>query len=135
LACSVAHGWPSDYAASGVLLGAIAASFWLLRSVRGASSARRRLGPALYVAIALHTVLVGVGLGFTGYYDTFPKENKALFAQLERMLSVCGIKQRLRELRLHALQPFESAGIYVASRDAQHFVSRDTCQEGPTARP
>jgi hypothetical protein len=125
-------------AASGMLMGAIAAGFWLLRPARaradgrGARVYRRLLGPALYTALALHTLFVGVCLGFTGYADAFPKENARLIGQLQRKLSVCGIKRRLHRLRLHALRPFDGDAIYVAWRDAPDF---DSCQEGRPARP
>jgi hypothetical protein len=126
-------------AAAGVLLGAIAAGFWLLRPSqardREAGRARRWLAPTLYAGLALHSIFVGAALGFTGYADSFRKENKALFAQLERKLSVCGVKQRLLRWTDHALQPSESAPFYVAWRDVIHFSSRGAGSQGPTARP
>lgn len=118
-------------AASGMLLGAIAAGFWLLRPRPLAGRPRRLLGPVLYSSLALHTVFVGICLGFTGYGDSFRKENTALFRQLERTLSVCEIKRKL----LHTVQPSEHGAIYVAWRDATHFESRNTCTQRAPARP
>jgi hypothetical protein len=124
--------------AAGVLFGAIVAGFWLLRPSqardREASRLRRWLAPALYASLALHSIFVGAALGFTGYADSFRKENRALFAQLERKLSVCRVKQRLR-WQPHALQPSESEAFYVAWRDVIHLSSRDAGSQGPAARP
>jgi hypothetical protein len=124
-------------AASGMLLGAIAAGFRLLRpspDPRGAPT-RRLLGPLLYGSLGLHTVVVGVCLGFTGYADTFRKENTALFRELERKLSVCDVKETLRKLDLHALPSSERDAIYVAWGDDRHLESRNPCSQRTPARP
>lgn len=91
-------------AAAGIVLGAIGAGFWLLRPSqardREASRARRWLAPTLYVGMSVHSIFVGAALGFTGHADSFRNENKALFAQLERKLSVCTLTHKLNELAL-----------------------------------
>ena len=87
-------------AAAGVLFGAIGVGFWLLRPSqardREASRARRWLAPALFIGLAAHSIFVGVALGFSGYSDSFREENNALFAQLERKLSVCRVTRPLQ---------------------------------------
>lgn len=120
-------------AAAGILLGAIGAGFWLLRPSQPRQT--RRLAPALYAGLALHSIFVGAALGFSGYADSFRKENKALFAQLERKLSVCGVKQQLLRWTDLALQPSESAPLPVAWRDVIHLSSRGAGPQGPAARP
>jgi hypothetical protein len=42
-----------------------------------------------YVFLALHTIGVGILLGFTGHMDNFRRENKHLYEYLQRDLSVC----------------------------------------------
>jgi hypothetical protein len=90
-------------AAGGIVLGAIAAAFWLLRKphepARPDHKRRRRLFLALYAVLALHTSFVGVCLGFTGHTDSFPSENKRLFKQLQKKLSVCRWQRELRKVR------------------------------------
>jgi hypothetical protein len=82
-------------AAGGILLGAIAAAFWLLQSpwVR-ARRWLRRASFALYFVLATYTCFVGVVLGFTGHTDSFISENKALHKKLETKLSVCRFKRK-----------------------------------------
>jgi hypothetical protein len=121
-------------AASGIVLGGIVAGLWLLRP-RPGFMLRRRLGAAVYAALTIHTIFVGLSLGFTGYADNFHGENKALFGRLERSLSVCGWKRRLHNLGLYTLQPFESAAIYVACGDAVQLDTRKPHPQGPAARP
>ena len=126
-------------AAAGLILGAIGAGFWLLRASqardRAASRARRWLSPLLFAGLAVHSIFVGVALGFGGYADSFRKENKPLFAELERKLSVCKVKQRLLQRTRHALLPSESEAFYVAWRDVIPISARDTSPKRPTARP
>ena len=125
-------------AASGLLLGAIAAGFWLVRPPAArtpAAARRRRLGPVLFGSLGLHTVFVGVCLGFTGYADTFRKENAVLFRELQRKLSVCELRDTLRRLDPLSLQPGGRGTKYVAWTDASQLEPRHACSQRPPARP
>ena len=85
--------------ATGWLLLAMLAGFWLLASTAAPSGANvwRRgahwLAVALYIGLSLHTLLVGVGLGFRGQANNFRSENPTLFRTLDRELSVCRKRQ------------------------------------------
>ena len=102
-------------AAGGLLLGANGAAFWLVRPaavrVRPLSRLGRNAGALLYAGLALHTIFVGLCLGFTGHMDNFEEQNPKLFRALKDELSVCRSQQRGSPLRTHA--------DYVAWRDAQ----------------
>jgi hypothetical protein len=77
-------------ALGGILFGSIAAGFWLIdRARRARFSITRALGPSLYAAFGLHSIAIGVCLGFTGYMDNFGHENPQLFEQLVHELSFC----------------------------------------------
>jgi len=77
-------------AAGGLLLGAIGAGFWLLaRTHTEAPSISRTLGAGVFAASSLHSIFVGVCLGFTGTLDNFVRENPDLFDYFVRTLSVC----------------------------------------------
>ncbi|MEY4581052.1 MAG: hypothetical protein RL701_5755, partial [Pseudomonadota bacterium] len=77
-------------ALGGILLGSIAAGFWLIERTRRSSfSITRALGPSLYAAFGVHTIVIGVCLGFTGYMDNFGHANPQLFEQLVHELSFC----------------------------------------------
>lgn len=120
-------------ASSGVLLGAIGAGFWLLRPSQARNRFRRRLAPVLFAGLAVHSIFVGLALGFTGYADSFRKENMALFAELERTLSLCKVMHHTPL----ALLPSESEAFYVAWRDVILTTARDASPQAQrsAARP
>lgn len=101
-------------AAGGILLGSIGAAFWLMRPhalrVLPLSKLQRRAGGLLFAGLSLHTIVVGVLLGFTGHMNNFEEENPALFRRLRDDLSVCPSK--------HAI-PLRPRDFSVAWRDAQ----------------
>jgi hypothetical protein len=77
-------------ASGGILLGAIAAGFWLLdRARRSQQRALRVIGPTVYAALCVYSIGVGAALGFTGHMDNFNNENPALFESLVKHVSVC----------------------------------------------
>lgn len=75
---------------AGLLLASLLAGFWIIRRKR-----RTTLGPltvlarVCFIGLALHTIAVGVLLGFTGHMENFRRENKALYEYLQRDLSIC----------------------------------------------
>jgi hypothetical protein len=74
-------------AIGGLLIGATLAGLWWIR--RTARSPASALARTLYVALAAHTIVVGLCLGFTGHNDNFQRENRALFRTLVERYSVC----------------------------------------------
>lgn len=77
-------------AAGGIVIGALGAGIWLLKSAQPSKRlVRRALANGLFVVLALHTIITGLCLGFTGHMDNFRQENPALFERLEERLSVC----------------------------------------------
>ena len=85
-------------AAAGIQLGAIGAAFWLVRpharAVEPRSRLRRAGGSLLFAGLGLHTIVVGVLLGFTGHMNNFEEENPDLYHRLEKKLSVCRPKNK-----------------------------------------
>jgi len=76
------HDW-----ASGVMLLAIFGGWRLLDAP--ATSRGRRATAALYVVLAVVTIVIGVLLSFTGYFKHFERHNPALLHSLQAALSVC----------------------------------------------
>jgi hypothetical protein len=75
----------------GFILAAIVVSFSMLRRSADAGSAWLYGAPRmLFVGLALHTILIGVLLGFSGHNDSFPRQNFPLYSTLVQTLSVCG---------------------------------------------
>ena len=73
--------------ASGLLLIAIFGAWWLLAA---AASARvRRVVVGSYAVLAAATILAGVLLGFTGYFDHFKRNNSDLYYAFQDHLSLC----------------------------------------------
>jgi hypothetical protein len=79
--------YEADFA-SGLLLLASAGGWTLL----GAAATRpaRAAAASLFVALAAVTIVAGVLLGFTSYFDHFSRHNPALMARLTQRLSLCG---------------------------------------------
>jgi hypothetical protein len=74
--------------ASGVLLLATLGGWKLLSAP--ASAAGRMTAGALYVVLALLTIVAGVLLGFSGgYFEQFKRHNPSLIHHLEQTFSVC----------------------------------------------
>ena len=90
-------------AAGGIQLGAIGAAFWLVRrrAVRAGPLARvqRAAGGLLFAGLSLHSIVVGVLLGFTGHMNNFEEENPELFKHLQEELSVCSADEEASPLR------------------------------------
>ena len=75
-----------DFSSGLLLLSALAG--WRLLALP-ASRAGRRAVAAAYAALAAVTIVAGLLLGFTGYFDHFSRHNPALIRGLEKTLSVC----------------------------------------------
>ena len=73
--------------ASGLLLIAIFGSWRLLASP--ASARGRRVVAWIYGGLAVSTIVAGVLLGFTGYFDHFKRHNPDLYYALSDGLSLC----------------------------------------------
>jgi hypothetical protein len=77
-------------AAGGCVLGSIVVAFSLLRrAAQGGSAWRGRLARFSFIALAAHTLLVGVLLGFSGHNDSFRRQNSPLYSALVQRLSIC----------------------------------------------
>jgi hypothetical protein len=75
-----------DFASPALLLAAIA-GWWLL--TLPATRTGRTLARAGYATLAVVTIIVGVLLGFGGYFDHYGRHNPALKQSLERTFTVC----------------------------------------------
>jgi hypothetical protein len=91
LLSSISMRYEADFA-SGVLLIAILVGWRLVSSP--ASRRARAAAAALYVLLAIGTIVPGVLLGFSGYFDNFARHNPALLHRLESRLSVCPVERR-----------------------------------------
>ena len=79
-----------DDALGGVLLLSIFAGLWLLRQSSKLKRLANRFGVRfVLLALGLLTCFVGAFSGIATYYDTFKQDNPALYASLEKSLSVC----------------------------------------------
>jgi hypothetical protein len=77
-------------ASGGIVLGGIAGGFWLLDRARASRhAAMRALGPAVYAALCIYSIGVGLCLGFSGHMDNFRLENPDLFESLVKHASLC----------------------------------------------
>jgi len=77
-------------ASGGILLGAIGGGFWLLTRVQRTQLwIPRALGTGLFAALGLHSIVVGLLLGFTGHMNNFGEQNPELFKQLVAEFSMC----------------------------------------------
>jgi hypothetical protein len=77
---------------AGILLASTLAAFWLVRRRRRGLRPLTAVASVCYVSLALHTIGVGVLLGFTGHMENFRRENKPLFETLRRDMSVCATR-------------------------------------------
>jgi hypothetical protein len=75
----------------GLLLLTTMTVFWALRRTHAPHLwPLRKTFNVVFVGLALHTIVTGVCLGFTGHMDNFEGENPRLFSRLSDELSVCG---------------------------------------------
>jgi hypothetical protein len=75
----------------GLLIASMLGGFWLIRRSRNnvTHPVLRALGPTTYVLLALHSIVIGLCLGFSGHVDNFETQNPELFGTLKDQLSVC----------------------------------------------
>jgi hypothetical protein len=103
-------------AAGGILLGAVGAAFWLVRKralrARPLSRLQRAVGGLLFAGMSLHTIVVGVLLGFSGHMNNFEEENPELFKRLKEQWSMCSMQEE-------EASPLRQRDFPVAWRDAQ----------------
>lgn len=72
---------------SALFLAATLASWWVLRTPR---SRRGRIATSVLVAaLAAASIVVGVLLGFVGYFDNFMRHNPTLMTHMKQMFDVC----------------------------------------------
>ena len=75
--------------AGGLLIASTLAGFWLIRNAARVHPVLGTLARTSYAALAVHSVFVGICLGFTGYMNNFESENPKLNRALVDKLSVC----------------------------------------------
>jgi hypothetical protein len=79
-----------DDGLGGVLLLSMFAGLWLFRQSARFANPVTRLGVRFgLVTLGLLTCFIGAFSGIATYYDTFKQDNPALYASLEKSLSVC----------------------------------------------
>jgi hypothetical protein len=77
-------------AIGGLLIAAMLAGLWLLRRTdRSSNSVVAVLGRATYVVLAIHTIVVGLCLGFSGHTDNFRHSSPVIYQKLVDALSIC----------------------------------------------
>jgi len=86
MASAATMRYEADFA-SGMLLLAILGGWRLLRAPAG--RAARAGVAAVFAALALFTILAGVALGYTSYFDHFARHNPLLMSRLDRRYNVC----------------------------------------------
>jgi hypothetical protein len=76
-------------AIGGLLIVSTMAGFWMLARSRASGPVWSALARVVYVALAVHSVFVGICLGFSGHIDNFRRSNPDLYGRLVDKYSVC----------------------------------------------